>query len=161
MRRVVLGVGIVAMVTAALVSPSWAQTTPTISVTPNPVEANADVTIANTAGATCQSTTLQAGGGEAGPPEGAAVVVLLDEIDGPQEILTAASTDADGNWQAVVQVPEAGQYSVLATCQLNGVNYEAVTLAVTAAAEPPTDPPPVAPAPPAAEPQAVTPAFTG
>ena len=167
MRRIVVGIGIVLGVSAALGAPSGAQVTPTISVTPNPVEANADVTIANTTGSVCQGTTLQAGGSEVGAPEGADVVVLLDEIDGPQEIFAFADTDAGGNWQVVVQVPEAGRYTVQATCQLNGSNYEAVTLSVTAGAEPPpTEPPPTEPppsAPPAtpAQPQAQAPAFTG
>lgn len=167
MRRIVVGSFIVLALSAALGATSGAQVTPTISVTPNPVEANADVTIANTTGATCQSTTLQADGAEVGALEGADVVVLLNEIGGPQEIFDFATTDTDGNWQVVVQVPEAGRYTVVATCQLNGVSYEAVTLAVTAGAEPPpTEPPPTEPppsAPPAtpAQPQAQAPAFTG
>lgn len=162
MRRIVVGAAIVAACVAAA-PPTWAQTSPAITVNPNPVEAGADVTIANApdaASACLPGTGAGAVDAEVGAPEGAAVVVLLDQIDGPDEVLAPASTDSSGNWQVVVQAPEAGQYNVLATCQLNAVTYPAVTLAVTAAAEPPAEPPPVDPAPPAA-PQALVPAFTG
>ena len=161
MRRIVLSLVVVAAGLATGVAPSSAQAGATIVLTPNPVEAGADVTITNTpdAASICQPTTKAQ---EVGSPEGGDVVVLLDQFQGPNEILTAASADTAGNWQVVVQVPEAGEYNVMATCQLNDMAYQPQTLTVTAAAEPPpTEPPPSAPPATPAEPQAQAPAFTG
>ncbi|MBL8775814.1 MAG: hypothetical protein JNK12_07780 [Acidimicrobiales bacterium] len=160
MRRIVVLLVVMTAGLAIGVAPSSAQAGATIVMTPNPVEAGADVTITNTpdAASICQPSTTTR---EVGSPEGGDVVVLLDQFQGPNEILTAASADSAGNWQVVVQVPEAGEYNVLATCQLNDVAYQPQTLSVTAAAEPPTEPPPSAPPAAPAQPQAAAPAFTG
>lgn len=154
---------IISAVTIGLVvaaGPASAQGAATITLSPNPLPAGAEVTIANSpdAGSICQAPGGKAS--EVGSPEGGDVVVLLDQFQGPNEILTSASVDGAGNWQVVVQVPEAGEYNVIATCALSDFDYQPQTLSVTAAA-PPAEPPPVPPPAPAAEPLSGTPAFTG
>ena len=166
-RRMSLLVGVVVLALAAWAVPSGAgEQNPQMSVTPNPVEEGADITIANVSGAThtCESSDLQSGA-EGGGNE---VDVNISD-DGGVIFSGSATTDADGNWQLVTQIGEAGEYIVAAACNgpapssaseaFGPFEYDPVDLTVVAG-EPAPPVPPVPPAP-AADAVTAAPAFTG
>lgn len=169
MRRILLLIATVLVVLAGSSVSVSAGTAPTMEITPNPLTAGDDVTITNTdnAASTCQSSATTA------PIEGAPVDILLDQIDGDQEIFGFATTDEDGNWQFVTPVDFAGTYEVTASCNQGGgaqgaervgpFDYQAGELLVVDGEEPPPTEPP-SPGPPlilGPEPLPLQPAFTG
>ena len=161
MRRRVVFLGVVFTALLALIAPVSAGPPATMEVTPNPVAAGADVTIANSnAASTCESADERRAGEGSDPVD----VAIIDAGDN-EVFSTSASTDVDGNWQVVTQIADPGDYVVLAACSTGGgaldetgaervgpFRYQEVDLTVTEAnplpdPEPPTGGP-LLPAPP-------------
>jgi hypothetical protein len=176
MRRSLVFVGVAAAALFATAGLSSAGIQPTFTVTPNPVVAGEDITIANSpdAASTCE---VDSGSKLA---EGDEVINTVDVsiADSEANIVfeETATPDEGGNWQVVTQLTEPGEYTVLAVCNGTGggggggltagaeavgpFTYAPEALTVTGdAPPPPVDPPPVTP--PAAQPQDLQPAFTG